>query len=120
MSENEHEYMKLQQEVKTYKEIYEILKKRLEEIEIVGEDISGVNFGFKVGDNLASHVGDMMWFGPLKFAQKLFFHTPLVYLFVFGSYFYHDKIWWPLKGRSLMEKLYRENKWGRLFTSYPE
>jgi len=92
----------------------------LNEIEIVGEDISGVNFGFKVGDNVASRVGDFMWFGPLKSIQKFFFHTPLVYLFVFGSYFYHDQIWWPLKGKPMMEKLYRENKWGRLFASYPE
>jgi uncharacterized protein (DUF362 family) len=38
-----------------------------------------------VGDNGASMVGDVMWFGPLKRFQKLFFHTPLVNLFVFGS-----------------------------------
>lgn len=89
-------------------------------INIIGEDISNVNFKFTVGDNMASKVGDFMWFGPLKPLQKLFFHTPLVYLFVFGSFFYHDKIWWPLKGRPLMNKIFRENKWGRLFTSYPE
>ncbi len=92
----------------------------INEIEIVGEDISNINFGFRVGDNVASRVGDFMWFGPLKSVQKFFFHTPLVYLFVFGSYFYHDKIWWPLKGKKIMDQVYRESKWGRLFTSYPE
>ncbi len=92
----------------------------IDQIEIIGEDISNVNFNFHVGDNFASHIGDFMWFGPMKFAQKLFFHTPLVYFFVFGSYFYHDKLWWPLKGKRIMNKLYKESKWGRLFTSYPE
>lgn len=91
-----------------------------EHIEIIGEDISDVNFGFTVGDNMASKVGDFMWFGPMKKLQKLFFHTPLVYAFVFGSFFYHDKIWWPTKGVRRMKKVYEESKWGRLFTAYPE
>jgi uncharacterized protein (DUF362 family) len=90
------------------------------EIEIIGEDISKVNFGFSVGDNMASKVGDFMWFGPLKSFQHFFFHTPLVYLFVFGSFFYHDYLWWPFKGKKIMNKVYRDSKWGRLFTSYPE
>ncbi|MBN1295157.1 DUF362 domain-containing protein [bacterium] len=89
-------------------------------IHIIGEDISNVNFNFSVGDNAASRIGDLMWFGPMRPFQYLFFHTPLVYLFVFGSYFYHDKIWWPLKGVPRMKKVLKESKWGRLFESYPE
>ncbi len=88
------------------------------EIEIVGEDISNVNLKFFVGDNLASKVGDILWFGPLKGIQYLFFRTPLVYVFVFGSYFYHDFIWWPLKGKKIQEKLRKESKWGKLFENY--
>src|SRR5216683_2941827 len=45
------------------------------DIEIVGDDVSGQNWGFHVGDNLASHAGDALWFGPLKGLQKFFFHT---------------------------------------------
>src|SRR5205085_5248130 len=37
---------------------------RVEEIELVGDDISGESWGFKVGDNSASKVGEFMWFGP--------------------------------------------------------
>ena len=48
------------------------------DIEIVGDDISNESWGFTVGDNGASMVGDFMWFGPMKRFQKLFFHTPLV------------------------------------------
>lgn len=32
-------------------------KGRIEEIEMLGEDVSAVNFGFSVGDNMASKVG---------------------------------------------------------------
>ena len=37
----------------------------------------------------------MMWFGPLKRFQKLFFHTPLVNVFILGSEAYHDYYRWP-------------------------
>ncbi len=49
------------------------------EIEIVGADISNESWGFRVGNNGASMFGNLTWFGPLKFAQKLFFRTPLVH-----------------------------------------
>jgi len=91
----------------------------MERIEIVGEDVSGVNFGFSVGDNLASRIGDACWFGPLKGIQKLFFHTPLVGLFIFASFCYHDYIWWPFKGKKIQQDLRKNSKWGRLFVSYP-
>jgi uncharacterized protein (DUF362 family) len=88
------------------------------DIEIVGDDISGESWGFKVGDNLASHVGDMLWFGPLKAIQKLFFHTPLVNLFVFGSESYHDYYRWPMKDKKTFETWMRDTPWGRLFADY--
>jgi uncharacterized protein (DUF362 family) len=90
------------------------------DIEVVGEDVSNVNFRFSVGDNLASMVGDFIWFGPLRPIQKLFFRTPLVYAFVFGSAFYHDQFWYRTKGRRVVATFVRENKWGRLFDEYEE
>jgi len=72
---------------------------RPEEIEVVGEDVGGLNFGFQVADTAASRVGDLLWFSPFKLLQRLFFRTPLVYLFVFGSSFYHDYVWWPVVGK---------------------
>ncbi len=89
-------------------------------IEIVGEDISGENWGFSVGDNAASSVGKVLWFGPLKHIQKLFFHTPLVYAFILGSYVYHDYLYWPLKARPAMDEFKKTSKWGQLFDRYPE
>jgi uncharacterized protein (DUF362 family) len=90
----------------------------VEEIEIVGEDISDIDFKFSVGDNTASKVGDLCWFGPLKGLQHLFFHTPLVNIFIFGSFFYHDYIWWPLKGKRIQRRRVASTKWGRLFERY--
>ncbi len=84
------------------------------EIELLGDDISGESWNFSVGDNLASLGGDLLWFGPLKQIQKMFFHTPLVNLFILASYIYHDFIWYPLcSGPAL--RTFRSSKWGRLF-----
>ena len=88
------------------------------DIEIVGADISGESWGFSVGDNGASVIGDLMWFGPMKRFQKLFFHTPLVNAFILGSEFYHDYYRWPRKDRQTFETWKAETHWGRLFGAY--
>lgn len=93
---------------------------KFEEIEVLGENVIQENFGFKVGDNLASNIGDFLWFSPFRKYQKFFFHTPLVNLFIFGSFFYHDFIWWPFKGSRMMKHLKKESKWGRYFSTYPQ
>jgi uncharacterized protein (DUF362 family) len=91
---------------------------RIEEIKIVGEDIAEINFGFAVGDNMASRMGNLLWFGPLQRLQKLFFHTPLVYLFIYASFLYHDYLWWPFKGMRVQRDNALNTKWGRLFAQY--
>ncbi|HEY3251518.1 MAG TPA: DUF362 domain-containing protein [Ignavibacteria bacterium] len=88
------------------------------DIEIVGYDISNESWGFSVGDNGASMIGDIMWFGPLKGLQKLFFHTPLVYAFIAGSEVYHDYYRWPLKDKRTFEKWKKNTEWGKLFEQY--
>jgi uncharacterized protein (DUF362 family) len=88
------------------------------DIEVVGADVSKESWGFQVGDNAASMVGDVMWFGALKRFQKLFFHTPLVNVFVFGSEAYHDYYRWPRKDRQTFEQWQRDTHWGRLFDAY--
>jgi uncharacterized protein (DUF362 family) len=91
------------------------------DIEIVGDDpaqVSRESWGFHVGDNGASKVGDFMWFGPMKRFQKLFFHTPLVNVFIAGSEAYHDYYRWPLKDRRTFETWKSETQWGKLFAAY--
>ncbi|MGO8683897.1 MAG: DUF362 domain-containing protein [Thermoleophilia bacterium] len=89
------------------------------EIEVVGADVNSVNFGFSVGANLPASFGRLAWFGPMHNLQHLLFHTPLVNAFVFASFFYHDYVWWPLKGRRIMADVRRQTKWGRYFDDYP-
>ena len=84
------------------------------EIEIVGDDITNENWGFSVGDNFASRVGDLLWFSPLKALQKLFFHTPLVHIFVAGSFVYHDYVWYPLFSGPAVKK-FQDSEWGKMF-----
>ena len=88
------------------------------DINILGADISNESWGFSVGDNGASLVGDLMWFGPLAKFQKLFFHTPLVNVFIFGSEAYHDYYRWPLKDRKIFEQWREKTGWGQLFRKY--
>lgn len=90
----------------------------IEKIELVGDSIEAPLFHFRVGDNLASWVGDFLWFGPLKRIQWLFFHTPLVYVFVLASDWYHDRIWWNLKGKRIYQHWLRSSPWGQLFQRY--
>ncbi len=91
------------------------------EIEIVGDQQAAAErWNFKVGVNLATGVGRALWHDtPLKYLQKLFFHTPLVNVFIFASEFYHDKVWYNLKGRPVVRRWLAESQWGRLFDSYP-
>lgn len=88
------------------------------DIQLVGDDVAQESWGFSVGDNAASAVGDLLWFGPLKRLQKLFFHTPLVSLFALASETYHDYYRWPFRERAVFETWRRTTAWGRLFDSY--
>ena len=87
------------------------------EIEVVGEDVSEVNFHFQVRYHFASRVGRLLWFTPLARIQSLFFKTPLVHAFVWGSSLYHDRYWWPVHGKKRMAEV-ATTPWGRLFGAY--
>jgi uncharacterized protein (DUF362 family) len=92
---------------------------RIEEIEIIGDvDIEKEKWGFHTGNNAASSVGNMFWFGPLRWMQKLLFHTPIVYGFIFASATYHDKLWYPSKGKRIVKDWLENSPWGQLFRTY--
>lgn len=88
------------------------------DIEIVGADISRESWGFEVGDNGASLVGNILWYGPLAKIQKVFTETPLVGVLILGSEAYHDYYRWPLKDRKVFEHWRRETDWGKFFQKY--
>ncbi|MCX6580780.1 MAG: DUF362 domain-containing protein [Candidatus Aminicenantes bacterium] len=92
------------------------------EIELVGDvDAANENWNFEVGVNLATGAGRLFWHdSPLKYLQKLFFHTPLVNLFIFASETYHDKLWYKIKGTKIVDKWLAESEWGKLFADCPK
>jgi len=93
---------------------------RFGEIEIVGDaDAARESWGFNTGDNAASSVGKLFWFGPMRWLQKLMFHTPIVYTFIIGSAVYHDRFWYPIYGKKVVNDWLANSPWGRLFANYP-
>jgi len=90
------------------------------EIELVGEDVSGENWDFKIGMNFHRMLGWLSWYGPTKFLQKFLFHTPLVHVTSFVSEAYHDYYRWPLKEKHVYRNWLSESAWGRLFAQYLE
>jgi uncharacterized protein (DUF362 family) len=88
------------------------------EIEVVGSDVSKESWGFTVGNNGVSLFGNLAWFGPLKGMQNLFFRTPMVHAFIFGSEAYHDYYRWPLIDEKVYLKWKAETEWGHLFHRY--
>jgi uncharacterized protein (DUF362 family) len=92
---------------------------RMENIELVGDDVSRENWGFKVGKNLMRRLGgDLVWFGPLKPFQKLFFHTPLVHIAIAISEGYHDYFRWNTLDKRVFNDWRKSTEWGRLFDRY--
>lgn len=90
------------------------------QINIVGDvDASEENWNFEVGVNLGTGTGRLLWHSPLRIFQKLFFHTPLVNIFIFASEYYHDHFWYPLKGKKVVDEWLETSPWGELFKNYP-
>ncbi len=92
---------------------------RTEEIEIVGDaDAAEQRWGFHTGNNAASRVGKLLWFGPMRWLQRLMFHTPIVYAFIFASALYHDRLWYPIRGKRVVNDWLAHSPWGKLFDEY--
>lgn len=86
-------------------------------IEIIGEDISNINFGFKTKRSLIIWGDQLVRKGPLKFLERPLLHSPLMILPTMASNIYHDYIWYPIIGKSRIKKFLR-TEWGGLFKKY--
>ncbi len=88
------------------------------EIEIVGEDISNVNFRFHAHeDTLASRGQKMIYWGPLKPLEHLLLRTFLTPWSYVASRLYHDVYWYNCVGRRRVRAALR-TEWGKFFMSY--
>ncbi len=88
------------------------------EIEIVGDDVSGESWGFRVGHNSHSFLAWLAWYGPTKALQKLVLHTPLVIVPTLIAEIEQDYLYWPLKYRAIAKRWRQESEWGHLFCRY--
>lgn len=89
----------------------------LQEIEIVGEDISTVNWGFQTKKSLVIFGDQAIRKGFLRPLEKILLHSPLWVWAPLASTLYHDWFWYPLIGRPRVKKFMR-TEWGRLFQQY--
>ncbi len=87
------------------------------DIELVGDDISGENFGFTTRRSLVIWGDQMIRRGFLRPLERLLLHSPLMVWAPFASNLYHDGFWYPTVGRSRIRKFMR-TEWGPLFRKY--
>ena len=88
-----------------------------QEIEVVGDDISGINFKFKTKKSIVIWGDQMIRKGFLKPFEKLLLKTPLVVWAPFASNVYHDLLWYPTAGRKKI-KQFMKTEWGKLWQRY--
>ncbi|MFQ5478298.1 MAG: DUF362 domain-containing protein [Candidatus Binatia bacterium] len=86
-------------------------------IRVVGEDVSGVNFGFKTRRSFVIWGDQMLRRGPLRFMERIALHSPAVMWAPAASNVYHDLMWYPTIGRKRIRE-FSASGWGRLFESY--
>ena len=86
-------------------------------IELRGEDVRGVNFGFEVKRSFVIYGDQMLRLGPLRFLEKVALHSPLVVWAPFASNVYHDLLWYPTVGQGRI-RAFAGTGWGRLFARY--
>ena len=87
-------------------------------IDVVGEDISGVDWQFSgVENTFASRGQKLIYWGPLKPLEKLLLRSPFVGWAFLASNLYHNGYWLKTKGRSRIDAALK-TEWGRLFQSY--
>ena len=88
------------------------------EIDIVGEDISQVNFHFSGARNtFASRGQKAIYWGPLKPLEKLLLRTVITPWSYAASRLYHDVYWYNLIGKKRVRQALG-TKWGKLFLEY--
>jgi uncharacterized protein (DUF362 family) len=87
------------------------------EIEIVGEDVSEISFGFRTKRSLVIAGDQMIRRGWLRPLERLLLHSPLVVWAPMASNIYHDWYWYPIKGRRRIRD-FMATDWGKLFQRY--
>ena len=90
----------------------------ISQIEVVGEDVSQVNWGFSGTENtFASRGQKLIYWGPLKFLENALLRSPVAGWSFIASNLYHNVYWLKTHGRRRI-KAALATEWGELFKSY--
>jgi uncharacterized protein (DUF362 family) len=87
------------------------------EIEVVGEDVSEMNFAFKSKKSFVIWGDQMLRIGFLRPFEKILLHSPLIVWAPFASNVYHDFLWYPTIGRKMI-RTFAQTEWGKLWERY--
>jgi len=87
------------------------------QIELVGDDVSLENFGFKTSRSLVIWGDQLIRKGFLRPLEHVLLHSPLVVWAPFASNVYHDMMWYQTIGQSRIRDFMR-TEWGTLFKQY--
>jgi hypothetical protein len=90
----------------------------MREIELVGDDVSGENWGFQIGYNSHSFLTWLAWYGPTRIFQKLIIRIPLVAIPILIGEVEQDYLYWPLKYKLIADHWRTNTTWGQLFQHY--
>lgn len=86
-------------------------------IRVLGADISGVNFAFRMHRSPVIWGDQLIRKGPLQVLEKLLLHSPLMVWAPLASNFYHDVLWYPSVGRKRIRE-FLHTPWGALWKVY--
>ena len=87
------------------------------QIELVGDDVTGENFGFTTKKSLVIWGDQAIRKGFLRPLERVLLHSPLVAWAPLASNVYHDLMWYPTVGRARIREFGR-TEWGALFERY--
>lgn len=89
----------------------------MREMEIVGEDISALDFHFKSKRSFVIWGDQMIRKGFLRPFEKILLHSPLLFWAPLASNIYHDWMWYPTIGNSRIRR-FMKTEWGKLWKTY--
>lgn len=90
-----------------------------DQIEIIGEDVSNINWHFKVKRSLVIWGDQMVRKGPLSFLNPLMHNRLFMVGPILGSKIYHDFFWYPTVGQRIVNQ-FMNTSWGKVFQNYPD
>jgi len=88
-----------------------------DQIEIIGEDVSNINWNFKVKRSFVIWGDQMVRKGPLRIFKPLL-QNKHPFIPIMLSMLYHDMFWYPTIGKKRVKE-YMKTDWGKVFENYP-